>query len=133
MTKENKTLNSNLTLYDVNKQLLNNERFLDPIELNLKIKTIRKAYDNKTLKFLMLLCNERKDYTIFDLKNFTKEKDLCLNEFESDLRESLQNRGRVLTIEKAVSSPGWEIWLRDDEGENFCYYLFNCTPAVLSY
>lgn len=133
MTKENKTLNSNLTLYDVNKQLLNNERFLDPIELNLKIKTIRKAYDNKTLKFLMLLCNERKDYTIFDLKNFTKEKDLCLNEFESDLRESLQNRGRVLTIEKAVSSPGWEIWLRDDRGENFCYYLFNCTPAVLSY
>ncbi len=133
MEKELQTLDSGLTIYDMNKQLLNNERTLDPIELNLKIHDIRMSYYYNMPNYLMLLCHDRRDYTIFDFR--TAEDDTCFSTFEGDLRCCLLNRGKVLTITPTDGEAGqaWEIWVRDEAGENFCYYLFNYNSGVIYY
>lgn len=120
------TMDSDLTYYDANKQLMNNERTLDPIEIGCKINTIAKSMRDNLPDYMMLLCNDRRDYTIFD---FTRAKDT--DTFEKELRTCFLNRGNILTISEADGNNAWEIWLRDENDENFCYYLFDYTEAVI--
>jgi hypothetical protein len=127
---DKKVVDSNITYYEINKQLMQNERALDPIELNLKASAIRKNLLDKGVPgYLMLLCNDRKDFTVFEFKN---SNDTALSLFEKDFKECLMNRGTVLTIEE-VDNRDWEIWIRDESGNNFCYYLFDYSNAVLVY
>lgn len=129
---DEKIAEASLSYYEANKQLMKKERSLDPIELNLKIIDIREILlENGVPNYLMLLCNERKDYTIFEFKNTDIT---ALKNFEKDFRECLINRGTVLTIaEKENENNVWEIWIRDEKEENFCYYLFDYSEAVLVY
>ena len=75
----------------------------------------------------MLLCQERRDYTIFHLYEnqnpnppaiAAKELLLCLTE-----------RGEILSIEE-TEDKAWEIWLRINK-KPFCYFLFNYDNAVI--
>lgn len=123
--------NSKIKVYDVCKNLTASLSPYDPIVLKRKISAIVKSYeDNNTLDYLMLLCHERRDYTVFNISRGF-ENDV----FEFDLAECLYNRGDVVSIEEATDElNAWEIWVRDkDTKENFCYYLFNCSNAVIEY
>lgn len=125
-----KVMDSDLTYYDVNKQLMQNERPLDPIELNLKAIEVKKALFKRGVpNYLMLLCHDRRDYTVFEFKNCD---DVALGRFEKDFKECLTNRGTILTIEETEDG-AWEIWIRDSSNDNFCYYLFDYSSAVLVY
>lgn len=106
------------TLYDFNKQAMTNEKPLDPILFNTKIKEI--GFDSH---WLMLLCHERKDYTVFHL--ISKEG------WREALKETLNNRGYVLAIDKQEDG-NYEIWIRDFEtDENFVYYLFDYQYGIV--
>ena len=74
----------------------------------------------------MLLCNERKDYTIFNLKqdNSFEEATKIL------LDECLVNRGQVKSIELTESGDAIEIWLSIDK-ESYCYYFFPYNTGVI--
>lgn len=119
-------MDSDLTYYAANKQLMNSERILDPIEIGCKINAIAKSMQSNLPDYMMLLCNDRRDYTIFD---FTESNDTDI--FEKELRTCFLNRGNVLTISEAYGNNAWEIWIRDENDENFCYYLFDYTEAVI--
>lgn len=110
-------------LYDFNKSAYSKVKPFDPIELNVKMNEIEQdLYDNK---YLMLLCHERRDYTIF--VNITTKK----GKFAKELKETLLNRGYVLDIEKQEDG-SFEIWVRDfDTEENFAYYLFEYGNGVV--
>jgi hypothetical protein len=117
------------TVYEVNKKLsLENDKPLDPIALNLKIKEI--AEKMSVGDFWMLLCNERRDYTIFDVKKGNQK------ETEPALRETLQNRGDVVTIFWNDKYQAWEIWVRDinpltTEKEDYMYLFFDYSSAIV--
>lgn len=117
------------TVYEVNKKLsLENDKPLDPIALNLKIKEI--AEKMLVGDFWMLLCNERRDYTIFDVKKGNQK------ETEPALRETLQNRGDVVTIFWNDKYQAWEIWVRDvnpltTEKEDYMYLFFDYSSAIV--
>ena len=116
------------TIYDINKQLKAKERILTEKEIKNKISAIVESFLGKWPKYLMLLSNERKDYTIFDFS-----KAILVDTFKKDLKEVLENRGLILTFEQ-VENNTWEIWIRDkDTLDNIVYYLFDYTDGVISY
>lgn len=123
-------LDSGMNLYDANKQLLANEKPLDPIIKSKKIHNIADMINKNTEKenFYMLLCRERNDYTLFNFRNPQDYSD-----FINDFNECLYNRGEVLAIDEQESG-AWEIWLRDIETEEIVvYYFFDYNLGVLVY
>lgn len=124
-----------MNLYDFNKQAMSQEKPLDFIMLNKAFKLIYKTLTDKfyggvesfnSNRYWMLLCNERRDYTVFRF-----EVDFDSKKFLKDLQECLLNRGAVLSIE-LTDEGNFEIWIRDElTNENFVYYFFNYTEAVI--
>lgn len=117
------------TLYDMNKELMKNEPVLDPVLLNKKIAEISKCMqyncDYLDKHYWMLLCHDRRDYTIFNVISAEDKDDI-----EFELGPTLVNRGKVLSIDDNGENC-WEIWIRDNLDENFAYYLFNYDDAAI--
>lgn len=125
--KETKTSNVELgTAYDINKNLVKKyEHELTKEELKEKEKMIdgftREKFDN----YYMLLCHDRRDYTIFHTT--VREGSAYL-----DLQECLINRGQIYGIDKTEDGCAIEIWLMIDK-EPYCYYFFPYGTAVVEY
>jgi len=123
LQKKEMQIDSGMTLYDVNKQLVAN---LEPLVVEDFFKKTREMvsdiWDSKK-KYWMLLCNDRQDYTVFILLT----KDGTLNE----MYPTLSNRGSIISIEKQKDG-NYEIWIRDPKTkENFAYYLFDYTFGII--
>lgn len=115
-------VNSGVTLYDYNKELSKQvDTPLDPIILNQKLAEIARTF--KKSSYLMLLCHEDRNYTIFNMKEASTPLALV-----DDLRETLLNRGSVVSIDKD-SQGGYEIWIRGYD--DYCYYIFDYSQAVI--
>lgn len=111
------------TIYDINKNIMNNMKKLSNPALMNKLKKVEQYFKENKMYF-MLLCHERRDFTLFRLT-----KDDSHAEAASILKECLQNRGDVLEIE-ITKDGAVEIWIKDD-GEAFCYYLFPYDEAII--
>lgn len=129
--KENDKHNVSLgTLYDFNKQIISKQGTMSQSEID-SIKPDLEAWFNWQIdEYVMLLCRERYDFTIFHL--YTKASVNPPKTATLELIELLKSRGRILSIEKDsnVMNNAWEIWL-DIDGEAFAYYLFNCDDWVI--
>lgn len=119
-------VDSGMTVYDMYKQLTVKQEPLDAIYFNQEMLRIASDDDMKA-NYLMLLCNDRRDYSIFhnnDSKDFN-------HSFAKELAETLWNRGDCLLVEKQDNG-SYEIWVRDrSTKENFCYFLFNYDNAII--
>lgn len=117
-------MNGEMTLYEYSKQVVANEVPMDPIAFNQAMLSM--SLDLEKSKYIMLLCHERRDYTLFNLNNMSDNK-----KFASDLAETLSNRGSLLLADKQPDG-AWEIWIRDfTTDENFAYYLFDYSNGVV--
>lgn len=113
------------TLYDFNKEAMKNEKPLDPIQFNLKVKEVAVELQERENQYWMLLCHERRDYTIFNIIACQNHKDI-----EFELKPTLLNRGNIISIDKQPDE-NWEIWIRDESNENFVYYLFPYDNGII--
>lgn len=114
------------TLYDMNKELMKNEKPLSKTKIReIKQKLIQFFSEDE---YFMLLCHDLHDYTVFrqcePFLSAAKESTKIL------VDECLFNRGELLSIEKTEDNLAFEIWIRNEEGI-FCYYLFPYTKAVI--
>ena len=91
----------------------------------------RTFLDNSYLidgKYWMLLCHERRDYTVFNLQG-----EVTVRNINKDLIDCLKNRGIVLAIDRQPDG-AYEIWIRDKKTkDNVIYYLFNYEFGVIEY
>ena len=118
------------TLYDVNKNLiLQNEKPLDEGQLNSKIIIIKDFIDKMNNNYYMLLCNERKDYTVFDFSGW-KLPNKYLDCANCLVNECLKNRGEIRGIDITQDKQAIEIWLVIDN-EAYCYYFFPYDKAII--
>lgn len=112
------------TIYELNQQLMLQEPPLDPIALNRKIKEVVDFM--KKYRYVMLLNHDRRDYTLFDIKTGST--------LETDLKETITNRGIIISIDKQENE-SYEIWIKDkDEAgldKAYCYLLFDYTQGVI--
>lgn len=124
------------TLYDFNKEAMKNEKPLDPIIFNRKVQDIAQNMfnflDDCGDQYWMLLCHERRDYTLFNIIAAVNAEPIV-----EELKPTLTNRGQILSIaeqpyEDDELCGAWEIWIRDIETEeNFVYYLFQYDKGVI--
>lgn len=118
------------TLYDINKNIVKqNEVKLSEGVLNSK-KEIIKNFINKTdNNYYMLLCNERKDYTVFDFRQkLWAERYLDCAKCLVD--ECLINRGEIRGIDITKDKCAIEIWMIIDN-EAYVYYFFPYDNGVI--
>lgn len=118
------------TLYDVNKNLvLKNEIKLTDGVLNSKKEIITNFMRKMNNTYYMLLCNERKDYTVFKMND--KNSDDSIREIVSILvDECLKNRGEIRGIDLTKGKDAIEIWLIIED-EAYCYYFFPYDAAII--
>ena len=118
------------TVYDLNKQLVEtDEKVISPYKLNEKKKIIKQFIRESKDNYFMLLCNERRDYTLFNIIS-DKEEDK-LNELANVfVDECLQNRGNIKGIDLTENKDAIEVWL-SIEGESYCYYFFPYNAGVV--
>lgn len=127
MKKNNKTSKVSIgTLYDLNKAAVIKEISLTGEKLEEKKPAIIDFLKDKNNTYYMLLCNERRDYTVFRLKEENSINDLvnCL------VNECLLNRGLIKGIDIIKDQGAIEIWLSIDE-EAFVYYFFPYDSAII--
>ena len=119
------------TLYDINKNIVKqNEIKLSEGILNSKKEIIKNFIMNKTDNFyFMLLCNERKDYTIFDFDGW-KSSEKSLNCAKCLVDKCLANRGEIRGIDLTKDKTAIEIWMIIDD-EAYVYYFFPYDDGVI--
>lgn len=124
----NKTSNIQMgNMYDINKQAVLKEKPLTRTELKKKLREIKLDFLMKSSQYYMLLNRELYDFTLF---NLTDKSELHVAFIVDGLRECLENRGLVISIDKN-SDQAYEIWIKIDK-EAYVYYLFSYDEGVIS-
>jgi hypothetical protein len=118
-----KEIDTGVSIYEINKNLMKEDKPLDPIAINIAVKKAADGILTSFKKYWMLLCRERNDYTVFIVNGS--------NNLEKELKETLLNRGNLLSIDLQEDG-NFEVWIRDPETEeNFVYYLFDYTFGII--
>lgn len=134
--EKNETSNIELgTLYDVNKNIvLNKITALVEGEINSKKEIIKNFIIDTNNFYYMLLCNERKDYTVFDFHlqgGNIKGNDTQIKCANCLVDECLKNRGEIRVIDLTKDKQAIEIWLVIDN-EAYLYYFFPYDMGVIA-
>ena len=118
------------TLYDINKNLVNQLEDLTDEDIKLRAEFLTHYIHDTNNQYYMLLCNERKDYTIFRRLTIGDEDSPGCELIEILLYECLPNRGGIKSIDLTDDKQAVEIWLVID-GKCFCYYFFPYDAAII--
>ena len=89
-------------------------------ELSKEIHNLALAEDG-AFKYLMLLSNERKDYTVFALRN--KNRLELADTLAKEVMECLENRGQIKEFDVKRDANAIEIWIDDAFYALFVYDL----------
>ena len=89
-------------------------------ELSKEIRNLALAED-RAFKYLMLLSNERKDYTVFALRN--KNRLELADTLAKEVMECLENRGQIKEFDVKKAANAIEIWIDDAFYALFVYDL----------
>jgi len=114
------------TLYELNQQLMANEKKISGLDLISKKKSLEMFFKNSSAEYFMMLCKERSDYTLFHLQN---EKSYI--KAAEEVIECMKERGTILAIDRTPDNLAYEIWIRYEDDINSCYYLFEYDRGVI--
>lgn len=89
-------------------------------ELSKEIRNLALVEDG-AFKYLMLLSNERKDYTVFALRN--KNRLELADTLAKEVMECLENRGQIKEFDVKKDTNAIEIWIDDAFYALFVYDL----------
>ena len=115
-------------LYEANKQLSQQMDTLTEPEIAAIHNKLNNWFCWHINKYAMLLCHERRDYTVINLES---DDFAMIPKATRAVFDCIHNRGELVSCDPA-DGDAWEIWLRID-GEDFCYYLFNYDAAVIEF
>lgn len=122
-------------LYDMNKQMMLQEEPLTGDEIHTIVEELKEWFSTcYNEKYFMLLCHDRRDYTLFNLDKTSSWKvapTSVISDSALDVTRCLTNRGTLLSLELQPDGV-WEAWIRIED-ECFAYYLFPYGEAVIEY
>ncbi len=126
--KKEKEYNGSVDMYSLNKEIMKTYPTIHQAKLDELLPKLEDWFNWILDAYAMLLCHERRDYTIFHL--YEKENRNPPAVAAKELITCLQNRGDIISIDLDSSQNAWEIWLRINK-EPYCYYLFRCDEFVI--
>lgn len=105
-------IDTGLTLYDLNKQLVEKLPMLTDIVIEKKQKEIRKFINtiHPNVKYYMLLCNELNYYTLFH-RDITNKLEL-----QNEMVECLKDLGAIQAIDTLEDKTAIECWIKNETG-----------------
>ncbi len=121
-------------LYDINKNIVKNLPALSEGTINSKKEIIKNFIIDTKNFYYMLLCNEKKDYTVFDFHlagGNVKHNGTQIRCVDCLIDECLTNRGKICAIDLTKDKDAIEIWMNIDE-EAFVYYFFPYDAGVIA-
>ena len=121
--ESNKKTEIKTDLYAMNKMLMAQLPELAEKRKNELSKEIRNLalVEDGAFKYLMLLSNERKDYTVFALRN--KNRLELADTLAKEVMECLENRGQIKEFDVKKDANAIEIWIDDAFYALFVYDL----------
>lgn len=129
-------IQTGMSLYDMAKIEAMHVTTLTDEEIHAKKQLICDYIKKNKNKYYMLLCNDRRDYTIFNIEKVSNVISVA-----NDIIECLINREfDILSIEKDAAG-GIEIWVRGEAPgptseltmQAFAYYFFPYDMGVIEY
>ena len=120
------------SLYELNQRMYDKIKPLTIVQKKEQLSNLYEWAREQRCDYIMLLCHERRDYTILHFK--TREDKKYKNGINIDLLECIDNRGKLLDVRYLQDQDAWEIWIRifEDKGhQNYMYVLFNAEPFVV--
>lgn len=120
-------IDTGATLYDLNKQMVIKETLMSPKNIAAAQIKIENWFNTDIDCYAMLLCNDRRDFTIFHLYE-NQNPNPCAIAAE-EVIGCLTDRGDIISIDP-TEDRAWEIWLKIND-EAYCYYLFCYDKAVI--
>ena len=121
--ESNKKTEIKTDLHAMNKMLMAQLPELEEKRKNELSKEIRNLalVEDGAFKYLMLLSNERKDYTVFALRN--KNRLELADTLAKEVMECLENRGQIKEFDVKKDANAIEIWIDDAFYALFVYDL----------
>lgn len=119
-----------LSVYEFNKNIMKQLPVVEDLS-GIRDTLIEYLRNTKAKKYLMLLCREQNDYTLFNFNN-----NWFNNQFDQDIIECFENRGfGIISCEIIDNGMAVEIWVkRPGQMENAdLYYLFPADQMVVEY
>ena len=116
-----------MNLYDLNKSAMASFPIME--DFTTAINLINEFNSNNTLKYAMLLCKDISYYTVFIRDDYENEA----LDLGNSVIECALNVGSVLSVDLTEDQQAIEIWVRDNNNENLCMYLFNCAGLIVKY
>lgn len=112
------------SLYEIDKLMYSQQKkpMLTPAEQFIVYNKISKWFEDK--RYVMVLCRERNDYTVFNFIN----KDY--KHAARDLQECLNNRGLVIDLQFHEEFDAWELWVKI-EGNVYMFRMFECEDFII--
>ena len=121
--------NLNLSLYDLNKNIISQ---LEPLDLNgigEKMSLFKDFYNKTNNNHYMLLCKEYNYYTVFELKDMLQFPD-----FAGAVSNIISELGDVYSIDNDSTGGALEIWIKPEGEETpLVFYLFPYDQGVVYY
>lgn len=101
-------IDSGMNLYDACQSERENFDKLDPVILNRNLNDLKEWSSSfPNTKYFMLLCNEIRYYTVFNLI----EKDF--DKFAQEVKECAEYRGDIIEISEVDDGSAFEIWIKE--------------------
>lgn len=116
------------TLYEMNKEIMKKESVLSKEKIEEIQGQLETWFNWYADSYVMLLCRERYDFTVFHM--YAKHNSNPPRLAAKELIELLKERGQILSMEKEIDDNKWEIWLKINK-EVFAYYLFPCDDFII--
>lgn len=126
---------ASISLYEMNKQIMKQVPVATDEEIDALIEKLHPFMKSNHSKYWMMLCAERRDYTLFNLDKTGSYHVIPTENFveaAKDVIDCLKNRGEIIGAYQEKDKTAWELWIKIND-EAFAYYLFSYDTAVLEY
>lgn len=120
------TFVTGMTLYDLNKSLINQLMPLDDTELYEAGEDILAFCEENRNKYYMLLCHELRYFTLF---NYYVVTDRPLPNIEEEVIACAHDIGSIVSVEN--KDDAIEIWVKTEEDEVYVMYFFPYDRGVI--
>ena len=119
-----------LNVYEFNKNIMKQLPVIEDLK-GVRETLIKYIHETPAKQYLMMLCREQNDYTLFNFNN-----NRFNNQFDQDVIECMENRGfGIINAEIIDDGMAMEIWVKEPgQMENAdLYYLFPADQMVIEY
>ena len=119
-----------LNVYEFNKNIMKQLPVIEDLK-GVRETLIKYIHETPAKQYLMMLCREQNDYTLFNFNN-----NRFNNQFDQDVIECMENRGfGIVNAEIIDDGMAMEIWVKEPgQMENAdLYYLFPADQMVIEY